>query len=75
CAGGVGCRRFVGAEALSDALVSRGATGEAIVTYGFGADEPAAANTTRAGRSANRRAEFYFVPGPAMLSAAKSGKL
>lgn len=63
------------ADILSEALTARGALAESLVTYGFGTDEPLLPNSNRANRAANRRAEFYFVPGPEMISAARSNKL
>lgn len=47
----------------------------AVIPYGFGVDEPLAGNHSRSGRAANRRVEFYFVPGPAFIAAAKSSRL
>lgn len=45
------------------------------VPYGMGLDEPRAANTSIAGRAANRRIEFYIVPEKQTVDMAVGGKL
>lgn len=46
-----------------------------IIPYSLGSDEPVEDNNTRKGRAANRRVEFYFVPGPKIIEAAHNGTL
>lgn len=59
----------------SEAIVARFAELEVdtkgIVSYGMGYDEPLNTQQTRAGRAANRRVEFYMIPGPAMIDELK----
>ncbi len=62
-------------DAVADWLVAHQVPSNNIVPYGLGADEPRKDNSSRAGRDANRRVEIYMVPGPSMISLAKSGKL
>lgn len=62
-------------DAVADWLVANQVSSDNIVPYGLGADEPRKDNSSRAGRDANRRIEIYLVPGPSMISLAKSGKL
>lgn len=63
------------AEAIVQWMADRKFDTTAVIPYGFGADEPLEDNGTRQGRAANRRVEFYFVPGPVMIDRAKTGKL
>ncbi|MFN3914298.1 MAG: OmpA family protein [Aquabacterium sp.] len=46
------------AQAVKSYLVNRGLVAERIATSGMGPDQPAADNTTEAGRARNRRIEF-----------------
>lgn len=63
------------AEAIVNNFAKRGNAIEAVIPYGLGADEPLVPNVTAKNRASNRRVEFYFVPGPEMISQAKAGKL
>ena len=49
------------AEAVMQALVSRGVDADRITAKGYGADHPIASNATEAGRSENRRVEVYVI--------------
>jgi outer membrane protein OmpA-like peptidoglycan-associated protein len=49
------------AQAVRDALVSRGVSPDRLIVQGFGPDRPIASNRTRAGRSANRRVELHYL--------------
>lgn len=40
-----------------------------IIPYEMGDGSPVDSNETRKGRAANRRVEFYFIPGPAIITA------
>ena len=62
----------VRAEALLSWFLTNGVPTEGIITYGMGYDEPLNTESTRKGRAANRRVEFYFVPGPAMIEHLKA---
>ncbi len=46
-----------------------------VIPYEFGDTAPLESNNTRQGRRANRRIEFYLVPGPGLITLARSGKL
>ena len=46
-----------------------------VIPYGMGQDEPRTANTSIAGRAANRRVDFYIVPETQTIEMARSGKL
>lgn len=46
-----------------------------IIPYSMGDIDPIELNTTRKGRAANRRVEFYLIPGPEMILKARKGKL
>lgn len=50
------------AEAVRDALVSRGVSADRISVEGFGAARPIADNTSQAGRANNRRVEIVIQP-------------
>lgn len=63
------------AEDIVNNFASRGLAVDAVIPYGLGADEPLVPNVTVKNRASNRRVEFYFVPGPEMISQAKAGKL
>jgi OOP family OmpA-OmpF porin len=49
------------AETVKDFLVKEGVAADKIVTEGFGETQPVAPNTTREGRSQNRRVEVQFI--------------
>lgn len=49
------------AEAVKEFLVKEGVAADKVVTEGFGETQPVAPNTTREGRSQNRRVEVQFV--------------
>lgn len=63
------------ADAVVRTFEDKGLQVAGVVPYGMGMDEPIEPNSSRRGRAANRRIEFYFIPGPQMISSAKSGKL
>lgn len=63
------------ADAIVHNFQNKGLQVKGVVPYGFGTDEPVKPNSTRRGRAANRRIEFYLIPGPEMISAAKAGTL
>ena len=48
---------------------------QVIIPYSMGDIDPVETNSTRVGRRANRRLEFYFIPGPEMILKARKGKL
>jgi outer membrane protein OmpA-like peptidoglycan-associated protein len=48
------------ANSVKSALISQGVAPAQIETYGFGATEPVASNSTVVGRAKNRRAELYL---------------
>ncbi|MCF0219951.1 MAG: OmpA family protein [Muribaculaceae bacterium] len=48
---------------------------QVIIPYSMGDIDPVETNSTRVGRRANRRMEFYFIPGPEMILKARKGKL
>ena len=48
------------ANSVKSALISQGVSPSQIETYGFGATEPVASNTTVDGRAENRRVELYL---------------
>ena len=49
------------AEAVMQALVSRGVDPDRITAKGYGADHPIASNANESGRSENRRVEIYVI--------------
>ena len=49
------------AESVKNYLVSKGITSYRILTKGFGPEDPVAPNTTKEGRSKNRRIEFFRI--------------
>lgn len=65
----------VRSNAIVEWMSSRGLSTDAVIPYGYGADEPLESNISVRGRRANRRVEFYFIPGPQMIQLAKSKKL
>lgn len=62
----------VRAEAIVAGIVALGAKSDGIVPYGMGNDEPLNNEQSRAGRVANRRVEFYLIPGPVLIEEIKS---
>ncbi|MDE6417227.1 MAG: OmpA family protein [Duncaniella sp.] len=46
-----------------------------VIPYEYGDTAPIESNNTRRGRQANRRIEFYLIPGPRMITLAREGKL
>jgi outer membrane protein OmpA-like peptidoglycan-associated protein len=48
------------AQAVADALSSRGVSGDRVQTKGLGKAYPVASNDTQAGRQQNRRVEIVF---------------
>jgi len=50
------------AEAVKNALVSRGVSPDRVTVIGYGESRPRAGNDTAAGRQMNRRVEIYIEP-------------
>lgn len=46
-----------------------------VIPFEFGDTHPVQANNSRKGRAANRRLEFYYIPGPKMIEKARKGTL
>lgn len=46
-----------------------------VIPYALGDTDPIEENNTREGRAANRRVEFYLIPGPEMILKARSNSL
>jgi len=46
-----------------------------VIPYALGDTDPIEENDTRDGRAANRRVEFYLIPGPEMILQARSNRL
>lgn len=46
-----------------------------IIPFAMGDTDPLETNMTRLGRAANRRVEFYLIPGPDLIIRARRGKL
>ncbi len=46
-----------------------------VIPFEMGDQEPVEKNDSRAGRAANRRVEFYLIPGPKMITQAHKGLL
>lgn len=46
-----------------------------VIPYEYGDTAPIESNNSREGRKSNRRIEFYLIPGPKMITLARSGKL
>ncbi|MGB5736222.1 MAG: OmpA family protein, partial [Thiohalocapsa sp.] len=49
------------AQAVMQALITRGVAGDRLSAKGYGAERPIASNATEAGRRANRRVEIYVI--------------
>lgn len=62
------------ADAIRQWIADQGIPVDGVVPYGVGYDEPVSVDVSRKGRAANRRVEFYFVPGPVMLDELKAGR-
>lgn len=62
------------ADAIRQWFADDGLDVEGIVPYGLGYDEPLNTEPSRKARAANRRVEFYFVPGPIMIESLKIKK-
>lgn len=61
------------ADAIRLWIDEQGIPVDGVVPYGLGFDEPVNVEVSRKGRAANRRVEFYFVPGPIMIEELKAG--
>lgn len=59
------------ANTIYDLLIERLSEDQVIIPFAMGDSDPVEPNDTRAGRQANRRTEFYFVPGPSMILKAR----
>ncbi len=59
------------AESVYNYLVSKGVSGNRMVSEGFGSKEPIADNSTVAGRAQNRRVEIYILPNAKMIEDAE----
>lgn len=62
------------ADAIRNWIAGQGIPVDGVVPYGLGYDEPVSVEVSRKGRAANRRVEFYYVPGPIMLEELKAGR-
>ncbi len=60
--------------ALYDYFDAHAAQTENLMGYPLGPSEPLKPNTSIASRGANRRVEIFIVPGPVLVSEAKSGR-
>lgn len=64
------------ANAVADYLMALGVSANQIKSVeGFGSKQPVADNSTKEGRSANRRVEIYMYASQEMIDAANSGQL
>lgn len=61
-------------EAIVRWMESQGYETAGVVPYGMGYDEPLTTDQTREARGRNRRIEFYYVPGPELISSLKQGR-
>ena len=52
---------------IYDILLDRVSEDQVIIPFAMGDTDPVDTNSTRKGREANRRVEFYFIPGPEMI--------
>lgn len=52
---------------IYDLLLEKVSEDQVIIPFAMGDTDPIDTNDTRKGRQANRRVEFYFVPGPEMI--------
>lgn len=62
------------ADAIRMWIADQGIPVDGVVPYGLGYDEPINSEQSRKGRAANRRVEFYYVPGPVMIEELKISK-
>lgn len=62
------------ADAIRQWIADLGIPVDGVVPYGLGYDEPLNVEVSRKGRAANRRVEFYYLPGPIMLEELKAGR-
>ena len=62
------------AESVYNYLLSKGISGNRIVSQGFGSTQPVSDNSKAAGRTQNRRVEVYILPNAKMIQDAKQGK-
>lgn len=56
---------------IYDLLIEKVSEDQVIIPFAMGDTDPVESNDTRKGRAANRRVEFYFVPGPSMILEAR----
>lgn len=59
------------AQSVYNYLVSKGVTGNRMVSEGFGSSDPIADNSTVDGRSQNRRVEIFILPNAKMIEDAE----
>lgn len=59
------------ADAIRRRIADMGVPVDGVVPYGLSYDEPVSSEVSRKGREANRRVEFYYVPGPVMIESLK----
>jgi len=62
------------ADAIRNWIADQGIPVDAVVPYGLGYDEPINSEQSRKGRAANRRVEFYYIPGPILIEELKVSK-
>lgn len=62
------------ADAIVEWIAGQGIPTAAVIPYGVGFDEPLGTEASREARAANRRVEFYYVPGPVMIEQLKAGR-
>ncbi len=62
------------ADAIRRRIADLGVPVDGVVPYGLSYDEPVSSEVSRKGRAANRRVEFYYVPGPIMIEGLKVRK-
>lgn len=62
------------AESVYNYLLSKGLSGNRMVSQGFGSTQPVSDNSTTAGRTQNRRVEVFILPNAKMIQDAKQGK-
>lgn len=52
---------------IYDLLIEKVDEDQVIIPFAMGDTDPVESNDSRKGRAANRRIEFYFVPGPSLI--------
>ncbi len=62
-------------NSVYDWITTQVADDQIVIPYEMGASDPIEPNTSRKGRAANRRVEFYLIPGPKMITMAHKGTL